>query len=283
MPRRAISGLVAVLAISVLSVSDLRAQEPLTLAVVLDRMRAYLTDYATRLPATLASEHYVQRAYSGVTVTQVTLDSDFGIVQVPGLRQWLGFRDVLKTNGKPVPDHERRLDDLFLHQPTDVLVQARRITEESARHNIGSVIRTINNPALALELLDGRNAHRMRFEKSGEDTRGNVRAWVIRFNETWRPTLVSSKDGMDAPSKGRAWIDPATGTLLRAETSVQAGALVSCTIDLTFEPDPRLGFWVPARMNETYDGPRAGRVASGTATYTNYRQFAVDTNETLTP
>jgi len=57
----------------------------------------------------------------------------------------------------------------------------------------------------------------------------------------------------------------------------------NCTTDVTFHLDPKLGFWVPARMDEEYVNPRFARVSSGQATYSNYRQFAVDTQESLTP
>src|SRR4051812_43937382 len=88
------------------------AQNAEALPDVLDRLHAYLSDYAERLPATIASEHYIQRAGS---TNSVVLDSDFGIVRLPGLDAWLGFRDVLRRNGKPVGDREARLDKLFLN------------------------------------------------------------------------------------------------------------------------------------------------------------------------
>jgi len=264
-----------------------RAQEILTLDAVLDRLHAYLADYANRLPATIASEHYVQRAGSGLTSTMSVLDSDFGIVRLPGMNQWLGFRDVLRANGKEVGDRGRRLDALFLNPPGDRAHQALLIAQESARQNIGPVARTINNPALVLEMFDGRNAWRMRFDKGREEAVGSLKAWVVRFTELVRPTIVSGGGNADAPATGRAWIDPISGTLLRAEVVVSTPSAgsgsVSCTTTVVFERDTKLGFWVPARMDEEYLNSRMARVSSGQATYTNYRQFAVDTNESLSP
>src|SRR4051812_2473525 len=155
------------------------AQERLPADAVLDRLHAYLNDYADRLPATIASEHYVQKAGS----VQAILESDFGIVRLPRLHQWLGFRDVLRANGKEVGDRVRRLDALFLHPPADAARQASLIAQESARQNIGPIARTINNPALVLEMLDGRNASRMRFDKGRFETVGNINAWVVKFRE----------------------------------------------------------------------------------------------------
>src|SRR5258706_6404048 len=206
-------------ALVVVMSSDGPAQESPTLGDVVTRLGDYLADYATRLPATIASEHYVQLAGSGIQ-RQVTLDSDFGIVRLPGVSQWLGFRDVLQKDGKPVADHARRLEMLFLNAPSQRLEQAQLIAEESARHNIGQVARNINNPALVLELLDARNAPRMRFTKAGEDVVEKVRTWVVRFKEVARPTIVRTPGEQDVPATGRAWIDPSTGTLVRAEVTV---------------------------------------------------------------
>src|SRR5437764_7961675 len=127
----------------------------------------------------------------------------------------------------------------------------------------------------------------MRLDKGRDDTVGDIKAWVVRFKELVRPTIVSGGGNADAPATGRAWVDPVTGTLLRAEVTVStpasgAGA-VSCTTDVAFERDAKLGFWVPSHMDEEYLNFRNARVSTGIATYTNYRRFIVDTNESLSP
>ena len=265
------------------------AQTPITLDTVLARLHTYLSDYAERLPATIASEHYVQLAPRAQMPEPrlATIDSDFGIIRLPGVSQWLGFRDVLSKDGKPVSDRQRRLDSIFQDPSVNALAQARMVADESARHNIGPIYRTINNPALVLELLDGRNARQMRFKKGGETTIDRVTAWEIRFSEVGRPTVVSSVNRQDAPSEGRAWIDPTTGTLLRSEVTVRipgrtpAGS-VKATVKVTFLNDPKLGFWVPSTMTEVYETTRA-ELESGEATYSNYRMFTVDTRVVINP
>jgi hypothetical protein len=287
--RRAGDLVTTALAIVLLLSGGSAAQSNVALATVLDRLHSYLAEYAERLPATIASEHYVQRAGTGVQYQVSTLDSDFGIVRLPGVHEWLGFRDVLLKDGKAVSDHEKRLDTIFRNPSVTALEQARLVTEESARHNVGPIYRTINSPALVLELLDSRNSSRMRFTKSGEETIGQLRAWVVRFEETSRPTIVRATNSWDAPAKGRAWIDPATGRLMRAEAAVHApgGAVrtgdFTGTVNVTFANESRLGFWVPAAMTETYETVRLTMVASGEATYSNYRMFTVDTRVIVNP
>lgn len=273
-------------AVAVLLATTLSAQAAPTLDQVLERMRAYLSDYAKHLPAVIAAEKYQQRAGSGVRAQRRLLESDYGIVQLPGDLEWLGFREVLAIDGKPVPDSAHRLAEIFAGLSTSSvkLSQARRIAEESARYNLGPIYRTINDPSFVLEFLDARNSHRMRFSKNGEETIGDIRAWVIRFQETGRPTIIQTRDRRDQPAQGRAWIEPATGRILRVEASVQpgfgAGNFIG-TIDVTFNLDERLGFAVPSRMTEKYTNRNLVVVSSGEATYSNYRRFTVVTEENV--
>jgi hypothetical protein len=274
------------LVLSILLATPLHAQAPPSLDDVLDRMRAYLSDYAKHLPAVIAAEKYQQRAGSGVRAQRRLLESDYGIVQLPGDLEWLGFREVLAIDGKPVPDSAHRLAEIFqgLSKSSGRLSQARRIAEESARYNLGPIYRTINDPSFVLEFLDARNAHRMRFSKNGEETVGNIRTWVIRFQETGRPTIIQTRDKQDQPAQGRAWIEPATGRILRAEASVQpgfgAGNFIG-TIDVTFGHDDKLGFAVPSKMTEKYTNRNLVVVSWGEATYSNYRRFTVYTEENV--
>lgn len=257
---------------------------PPTLEDVLREMRAYIADYANRLPAMIATERYHQRAGSGVRAQQRRLESEYGIIRVPGDLEWLGFREVISVDGKPVPDSARRLAALFANPSLLAMQQARRIAEESARYNIGPIFRTINDPAFVLELLDGRNGHRMRFSKGGEATIDGTRVWIVKFEEIVRPTIIRTRDRKDHPMQGRAWIEPVSGRVLRVEAAIQpgldAGNFIG-TIDVTFEQDERMGFAVPAKMTEKYATRRLVVVSSGEATYSNYRKFTVDTEENV--
>jgi hypothetical protein len=274
------------LVLSLLLTIPLHAQAPPTLDDVLQRMRAYLADYASHLPAVIAAEKYQQRSGSGVRAQRRLLESDYGIVQVPGDLEWLGFREVLAVDGKRIPDSAHRLAEIFsgLSKSSQTLSQARQIAEESARYNLGPIYRTINDPSFVLEFLDARNGHRVRFSRNGEETVGDIRAWVIRFQETGRPTIIQTRDRRDQPAQGRAWIDPGTGRILRVEASVQpgfgAGNFIG-TIDVTFSHDEKLGFAVPSRMTEKYTNRNLVVVSSGEATYSNYRRFTVVTEEDI--
>jgi hypothetical protein len=275
------------LAASLLFGASAQARQTLTLQTVLDRLHVYLADYAERLPATIATEQYDQQCSGdfGVLPERVALVSEFGIMRlnIPG--GWIGLRDVLSVNGRQIPDREQRLQNLFKNPSPSGIRQARRIAQQNARFNVGRLQRTINDPAVVLELLDGRNAARMRFTKTGETSLSGVGVWTIKFDERRRPTIIQSSGGRDQPTGGMAWVDPQNGRLMRVKVmldiaSDQIGPIerlgFTATIDVVFKDDPRLGFWVPSGLSERY-GLRGTSNCYGDATYTNYRTFGVDT------
>jgi hypothetical protein len=271
-------------AAATLVVSGLDAQATPSLADVLARMKAYLVAYGERYSATIATERY--RQTSGLPNDPVhreaLLESDFGIIRAPGAGQWIGLRDVYRVDGRAVEDRQDRLARLFADPVDAALTQADRIIEESARFNIGQVRRTINNPAIVLKILDPVNEFRFRFSKAGEDTQDGARLWMVAFFEQSIPTLIHSSKGEDEPAQGRLWVEPTTGRLHRADLTFRSSApgmrAFRASISLTFQEDPRLHIWVPAKMVERYESSNIDFVG-GEATYSDYRQFGVKTEE----
>jgi hypothetical protein len=274
------------LALLLLSAST-AAQEP-SLRAVVDRLHSYLREYAIRLPATIATEHYEQQCVTTSRVQvdgpgRTVLESEFGIMRMERPAGWLGVRDVQRVNGEDVPDHAERLQALFRNPSGRRIDQARRIAEENARFNVGPIRRTINDPAVVLAILeDDPNGTPLRFSRTGDATIDGTLAWILKFEERRRPTLVQTTTGQDQPAKGRAWVDPATGRLLRAELTIEAspehvGPVThvgfTATILVEFADEPRLGLWVPSKMTESY----TSLPCSGDATYTDYRTFGVET------
>ena len=121
----------------------------------------------------------------------------------------------------------------------------------------------------------------MRFSHNGENTISGVRTWVLRYQELGNPTIIRTRDRRDVPARGRAWVEPGSGRILRAEASVEPGLGVTGTIDVTFEVDERMGFAVPSKMSERYTNRNLVSVSTGEATYSNYRRFTVDTEENI--
>lgn len=208
-----------------------------------------------------------------------TLKSSFLFVRLPAEETWVGFRDVDKVNGKTVGGKKAPLE---VNGETS-LDRWKRLSDDSARYNVGSITRTLNVPTFALIVLHRSNLSRFTFttEPAGPETRAQGaeprQACVVAFEETASPTIVRSAVGGDLPSSGTFRIDPATGRVLQSELvtgSTQAG--VGSTSTVRYELDRRLGLSLPVEMREDYRTKWGERVL-GVARYSGYRKTIVTT------
>jgi hypothetical protein len=268
------------------------AQPRVDLKTVLVRAGEYVQQYQKDFSLLVAEERYLQEvtrqnegpagdsrwslAGVGSTTEGRRLRSEFALVRVQGVGgwTWMAFRDVVEVDGRAVPDRGERLERLFRDAPAGAFDRAMAIAHESARFNIGDLVRTVNVPTLALDFLySGAQSH-MSFRKRGEEMVGSVRAWEVAFEEKGRPTIIRSPGGHDVVSKGIAWIEPETGRIVRTQLDPQGQKGMKTRITVTFAPAERLGLWVPIDMKELYE--LEGRQITGEASYTNYRRFETD-------
>ena len=274
-----------------------------SLAPVLERAGRYVTDYQESFRNIVAEETYTQNARMPETtrmmlsadgyrsVTQAGYQerktrADLVFVRLAGDIPWGLFRDVFELNGEKVRDRDERLARLFQQPSPTALEQANRILAESARYNIGGAARTTNVPTLPLAFLLPRNQHRFSF-RSGERRRfGDTEGLEVRFEETARPTLVKDLRGGDLPARGRFWIDPSRGAVMRSEVVFRFEPdLAEGAMETEYRPQPRLGIWVPFEMKERYHDlygaarPVFHAPVRARARYTNLRQFSVSSDE----
>src|SRR6187399_3273464 len=135
---------------------------------VIVKASAYVESYEARLGGLVAEENYAQhllrdgqRSPAG---QKRRLKSDFMLVKFGADEPFTPYRDVLEVDGTPVADRTTRLEQLFLQPGAEARTSAARITNESARYNLGRFQRNINVPTLALEYLKPGNIERCRFQ-----------------------------------------------------------------------------------------------------------------------
>jgi len=264
--------------------------EPPTLDDVLARAAAYVARFDRTLSSLVAEERYEQmltpaslaagrlRSGAPADAQRRVLRSDFLLVRSEGSAEWVPFRDVFEVDGSAIRDREDRLMALFVKAPHDFLEQARRISTESSRYNIGPVIRTVNVPTLPLRFLEGSNIRRMMFDKVGETRVDGTAVWEIRFAEISVPTLVRTTNDRDLPAQGTFWIEPASGAVARAQIRLRTDDLRS-EISVAYTPNEAIGVRLPLELKERYRSPDFDIV--GTATYGRIRQFRVTTEEVV--
>lgn len=273
----------------------LRAQDP-SLEVVLARAGAYVASFRSQLSGIVSEERYEQRVRVrgsfGTSPQRAVLRSDFLLVRLPGVDRHVEFRDVFEFNGRATRDRDDRLARLFLNPSASSVAQARNIVMESARYNVGPIYRTVNTPTLALLFLaptfQGRSTF-TRLDSAAEPSLeltetmspAERQFWVLEFEETSRPTLVSGEGRKDLPARGRFWVDPVDGRVVTTELIVK-DEKVEATVDVRYRFDAKAGQAVPVEMRELYQGPN-GVSVDGTATYSNFRRFTVEVEEDLPP
>ncbi len=255
---------------------------------VVARAASYVESFVEDLSNVVMEEDYRQTFFElgRRSPARTRLVSEFLIVRIPGTNQWVGFRDVFRVNGRQVRDREDRLASLFLAgSESGVLAQARRISQESSRYNLGSTERTFNLPTFALFYLHPDNLGRFRFEKRGEGCSDEDVAWDVGFEETQRPTLTRGYRGIDLPSRGRFCLDSVTGRVIETELELRHPAVgneraaTDAKATVRFALESSLNLWVPVEMRESYREHGGGGNANSTARYRNYRQFGVTVSE----
>jgi hypothetical protein len=247
------------------------------LVPVLERAARYVLDYEQAFHDVAAEENYSQWAeQGGATMKGHTLSctatscrrltrADVVFVRLGGEIPWGTFRDVFEVDGQKVrpggweafgaSSSKRRA---WAGDP-----------HESA--NIGPVMRS-SLPTLALA-FHPRNQHRFAWKRGGTRRFGTVEGLEVEFEEVATPTLVDQDGRGDLPARGRFWLDPERGTVLRSETRfLLATGWGRASIATEYRAEPRLAMWVPAEMREEYSFRGS---AMATARYSNFRKFTV--------
>jgi hypothetical protein len=272
--------LAAALGIVFMAASHPCADEP-SLKDVLRRMSAYVQAYGEKASIVVATERYTQhvRALVGPGENRVTV-ADFAIVKAEGLGGWVGFRDVVEADGVPVSDREDRLIQI-LTAASGRMDEAQRLSNESARFNIGPIFRNFNVPTAALLFFRPENLDRFKFTKKTVERDGT---WEIAFRESERPTLIRTPDGSSVPSEGSVWVNAADGTVVRtrmrmkefgSRASLRTRGSGAAEIDVRYGRVAALDMWLPDTMTESYEVVRGTSWdrATAEARYSNYRQF----------
>jgi hypothetical protein len=293
MPARLCPCLVAIL-VAVPSVPAAQSSQEPTIEAVLASAGEYVMRYQRDFAGIVAEETYAQDSRLGGRFDKHgqlrsrgskhrELKSDLLLVRPEGADGWIQFRDVFEVDGREVRDRTDRLAKLFLQPSASTARQVGKIMEESARYNVGTIVRNVNVPVLALRVLLPQNQHRFLFNHV--EVSDNSRAagtWAIDYREVAPGTMIRTGGGQDLPAHGRFWIEPDTGRVL-VSTLKAGNRNVSSEIDVIYGHEPALGVLVPREMRESYEQADDGAAVTAVATYSNFRQFQVKVDEKIAP
>ena len=238
------------------------------------------TRYVARLEGTLASvmwhEHYHQEEHAPIRfgasgtrfmrlVGQRELESELLLLWLARDASWIAVRDVVAVDGVPRSSGERGLR-AALDAPSVSVARLKELATENGRFNIGHIVRTFNEPTLALLFLDDHYRGRFAFNRGRQETVDRRRIVTYQFVERSRPTVIQDRR-LDVPARGTFDVDDATGEVLRTslELSNAAGHLQG-TMTVRYEPHPNFDILVPVEMREDY-ASSAGDHITAVATY----------------
>jgi hypothetical protein len=259
---------------------------------VLSSAMRYAMNYEQRFALLAADEHYVQELQrppnpgsnlsranpgggmqGGGAISQQVIKSDFLLVQLGGDGEgFMPFRDAYEVKGRKLRERDDRLLKLFTSNDKGRFEKAARFSDDSSKHNLGNVARTINIPLLAMMFVHPRVNERFEFTDGGEE---NVGGRILRkalYKEVARPTLIKTTRGRDLALTGVLWIDPFNGTVMKTELNA-ADPIVRCQVIVTFRREEPLDLWVPEKMEEYYKAYSGLDDILATATYTNVRRL----------
>ena len=255
------------------------------LKTLLAQAAAYIDTFEKAFSNVVSEERYEQQTYprpgryvGGPGPRIRELVSDFLLVQFPDPDGWVPFRDVFEVDKRPVRDRQNRLVQLFTASGVNAGQQAKELTEESARYNIG-IIRTVNHPLMAFHALRAWQQHRFRFWNLKPEPSLGPTASVLEFAEQKLPSIIRGTLNRDMPMHGHLWIDRDTGRILKTEVLVD-DPYISASIVTRFQYDATLGAALPVEMREEYRHPNGDR-STGVATYGRFRRFGVEVVDTI--
>jgi hypothetical protein len=249
-------------------------RHPPALDDILLRAGRFVRETQAGLNGVVADEVYTQTVSNPTILTangsSRRLRSEVLFTTLPDVRDLVFVRTVLAVDGRAVPDSTERFDRLFSQMAADPPAHLQQLKRESARFNIGAVVRTTGDPVFALRFLDPYYQPRFSFAAAGTARIDGVEALKLAFTEEEYPTLIAV-NGSNVLASGTLWVDAANGTLVRTNVKVNTSfGIASVTVD--FQKDQHLQQWVPSRMSDVY-GTGTTQETKCSASYDKYRRF----------
>lgn len=257
---------------------------------LLDAAADYARSAYPKLANLVATEEYVQERRIEAKTKRV-LRSEFLLVQHPTeKRNWLAYRDVLEVDGKKLENHQQRLQQLFVSPTVENWRLVGEIASASQQYHLEGANVSVTNPFVVVALTDRYYRPRMQFKLGKEDKDVGPNVWTMTFQEPEAKEAVTVNGAQTLRNvepllqkdlaRGTVWIEVGTGRILKTQLRMGDG-LGAPTSATTFRYDDKLGVAVPVEMKTTWTNGTGSRSAvSGTAKYTSFRQFGIQTTLT---
>jgi hypothetical protein len=252
---------------------------------LLARAGAYAVGYRKLCRDLVAEERMIQKEYDrkGKLKKQRSFISDYLFVALPSAPDFtVEFRDVVSIDGKPVPRSSQGLLELFRKKSSNAFEEARRVTQESTKQNLGKK-RTSNMVNFCLSFLIPQFQRGIEYQSLPPQNSTEADEFVLQFRELTDETRLGAVTPMGRkpiPSQGRIWLSKPDAKVLKIDfTFRQEQEFYPIFGRYLIEYQPGVdNLLLPHRFEEYfYDTKEPERVLfESVATYSNFRHFSVD-------
>ena len=276
--------LVALVACSLLLVRPAAAPQQPTLEEVLQKAGTVVAQFERIAAELLADEkgrEWIYERQPGGALPHLSKQrkwtGELALIRTPATAgrgyPWFEFRDIVTLDGRALPGRQGRLQQLYLKGGDWTAEKAASIALESAKYNLGPILRNLNTPALGLLMLHPTNQARFRFRQTGTEKIKSRRCWTIDFEEQASPTLITGPEGSDCAATGQVAVDPTSGDVLRSEVTCGQRPAWWTTTAVTYEPNDSMGLCLPVSLLERAVASGGKIWSEGEMRYSNYRRF----------
>jgi len=163
------------------------------------------------------------------------------------------------------------LRDLLAKASTHSVLE--QVANHNGRYNLGRRARNLNEPTLALLLLDKQRVSSVEFKRELVETVDGVTLVTLSFAER-TPSLVKNQGNRFITARGSVLVEAATGLVRQTVISFKEKPEFS-ELKTVFAFEPRLKMWLPSLFTELYESEPQGlkEIIKTRAVYSNYRQF----------
>jgi hypothetical protein len=240
-------------------------------------------DYVDRLRSLTLTCHeaYKQRLVNRAetTVRESTLEmiSEAVFAWAEELSTWLTVRMVRELDRKSMDARPDRLVSALAATGPARSSRLQALADEGVRYMLETPDARLSDAMLTLQVLFPTNRARFQFTTRSDDRIARRAVRRVDFLEREAPTILQDSLGRDVPMRGTVWLDVADGSAVRTNLMLELPSenrdqRVRSSITTNYEPDSRLGTWVPASMQEQHRTSSTTETVNA-AIYSNCRLY----------
>jgi len=264
-----------------------RAQQPTDVDTLRQAAAAYASKYISTVSGVSLDETLILMDTSGaVRRTPERISTDLVLVKFDeGL---IGLRDPYAVDTRKLRDHQPRVATALANPTQENVDLAQKFVREHAAFLMHNLVVWYTDPVLSLQYVTAASARKLTYAIDGEKKINGVQTIGLGFKEAADGPHVLDKIPGNAQSRGRLWIDPATGAIHMTELWVQSTTDI-VRVSVNFAPEKTLGWLLPNkssfnlewreygnRFNSTVGGSQQKLSFEGNAEYAKASYSKID-------